>query len=390
MTGPSTYISTEVRLQVDDGGKVWTPHSAARYERWLPYVGGLGPVTLVGRLGEGAETSAGRADGPGVDVLGLPHYLGLRQMIQRLPSVIVATQKIGAKGDLFIGRLPEPLSILMFLRALRLRAQFVSLVVADPRQLVESMRPGRQGRLGGALLAAATRAIIARSSATIYVTQEWLQRLYPPPPGRPTLARSNVSLDDGSFVPAPRNLTPARQRRLVTVGTLGSPAKGTDVLLDVVAALVADGRDVSLDVVGGGRQLEALQEQADALGLADRVTFHGHVGDAETVRMLLDRADIYVSASRVEGLPRATVEALARALPVVTTDAGGVRELVAPDLVLPIDDRRGLRQAVVRLLDDSAAYEAVSETNLRRAYEIRELAREQHLSDFLMKHVQHG
>ena len=55
----------------------------------------------------------------------------------------------------------------------------------------------------------------------------------------------------------------------------------------------------------------------------------------------LDAADVFVLPSRQEGLPRAMIEAMARSLPCVGSDVGGISELI-PDWVVPPNDPQAL------------------------------------------------
>lgn len=380
------FISTEVRLQLREDGATTSPHPAAVHARWTPYVTALGSVKVVGRRQRTSEgASAGLVSGPGVTVVGLPYYHGFSALLKTMPRVMLRVFRLGRRGDIFIGRLPEPISLLLFLRARFIGGRFISLVVADPVQLATSLAPGLTGRIGGKVLARVTKACIARSTAVVYVTQSWLQDLYPAPRGTPTLARSNVSLDRSSFVDEPRSARiNAEQMTLVTIATLESPAKGVDVLLRVVAALNARGIPSMLKVIGGGRELEVLTRQAALIRLGeDKVRFHGQMTSVSAIRELLDSSDVYVSASRFEGLPRAVIEAQARALPVVSTNAGGMVELVPARQLVDIDDVEALTSKVERLFYAQSEYAEASRGSLEKAQAIRESSQEERLAEFL-------
>lgn len=386
----AVFISTEVRLDWNDDGTTSSPHPAAVYARWKPYVAALGSVTIVGRRRASAGgSSAGLVSGEGVDVVGLPYYHGLPALIRAMPRVMLHISRLGGRGDIFIGRLPEPLSLLLFLRALMVRGRFVSLVVADPRQLATSLAPGLIGRVGGKVLARVTQACVIRSTAVVYVTQSWLQGLYPARSGTPVLARSNVALDDSSFVEeAKLSRVSAGRIKLVTVATLESPAKGVDVLLEVVAELARRGVAARLDVIGGGRELEHLQRQATLLKLGpEDVVFHGQLSSVMAIRKLLDPADVYVSASRFEGLPRAVIEAQARALPVVSTNAGGMIELVPPNQLVDIDDAPSLASRIELLATNQEAYREASKSSLDNARAMKASSSERHLIKFLRDYL---
>jgi glycosyltransferase involved in cell wall biosynthesis len=106
----------------------------------------------------------------------------------------------------------------------------------------------------------------------------------------------------------------------VLVGRL-EPRKGVDLAIEALAAVP----DARLDVVGDGHDRASLARQARALGLGDRVRFHGYVADTQP---LVARAHAALGSSRSEGLGIALLEAMAMGLPVIGFAVGGVPEIV--------------------------------------------------------------
>jgi glycosyltransferase involved in cell wall biosynthesis len=110
--------------------------------------------------------------------------------------------------------------------------------------------------------------------------------------------------------------------------------------------------DVQGWIVGeGGRQAQ-LEALAGQLGLAGTVHFLGRRRDVPAV---LRRATLGVLCSQQEGLSNAVIEGMAAGLPMVVTDAGGNRELVAHEkrgLVVPVRNPQALSEAMFRVLDD--------------------------------------
>lgn len=154
--------------------------------------------------------------------------------------------------------------------------------------------------------------------------------------------------------------------RLVYVGRL-APEKGVDVLLEAMA-LTTD-RPWQLDIVGCGlpRDEVALEKQASALGIADRVRFRGHRPD---VFAELAGADMAVLPSRVPEACLLTVqEAYACGVPVVTTNNGAQPETVddgVTGLLVAPESPRALADAVRRLLDDAALRSAMGDAGRRK------------------------
>ncbi len=95
------------------------------------------------------------------------------------------------------------------------------------------------------------------------------------------------------------------------------PKKGVDLLLQVLAQL-GDGFILSIYGTGEASYLRELEALAETLGIADRVTFHGHVSGADKERALAD-CDVFVLPSYSENFGIAIAEALAAGRPVVTT-----------------------------------------------------------------------
>src|SRR6185437_16106175 len=150
-------------------------------------------------------------------------------------------------------------------------------------------------------------------------------------------------LDRSWFAESPRRFgTLPRPFRLITVGGLDQPYKGVDLLIRAVSECVADGWDLELSIVGGGRYLEPLKREALARGISNRTTFHGAIGAGRPIRDQLDRGDLFVLFSKTEGLPRAMIEAMGRALPCIGSDVGGIPELIEPDCIVRRGDASGL------------------------------------------------
>ena len=127
-------------------------------------------------------------------------------------------------------------------------------------------------------------------------------------------------------------------------------AKALDVALDAMASVP----EASLVIVGDGLDRAALEQQRDALGLAERVSFVGGLGREGVLRMFR-AADAVLLSSRWENFPHVIVEALAVGTPVISSAVGGVPEVVRDGengLLVPAGDVEALAAAIRRLLGD--------------------------------------
>jgi glycosyltransferase involved in cell wall biosynthesis len=143
---------------------------------------------------------------------------------------------------------------------------------------------------------------------------------------------------------------PAPGGQIVFAGRLSSE-KGVDVLLEAVARL---GRGAELDVAGDGPErarLEALALQ-HAPG---QVRFHGRIPKSRLLDLVRSAAVVAVPSRWHENQPMVVLEAFACGVPVVTTDLGGLPELIEPERdgkVVPADQPGALADALRGLLAD--------------------------------------
>ena len=111
------------------------------------------------------------------------------------------------------------------------------------------------------------------------------------------------------------------------IGTLARlvPSKGIRILLDALLRLLPEYPEALLLVGGAGEEQEALERQARALSIADRVVF---VGPVQVPRDFYRRLDLFVLPSLDEWFGLVLVEAMSMGVPVLGTRVGGVPEIV--------------------------------------------------------------
>jgi glycosyltransferase involved in cell wall biosynthesis len=148
--------------------------------------------------------------------------------------------------------------------------------------------------------------------------------------------------------------------------------KGLPMLLRVWKELVMDGHPGVLLMVGaGGLDMhdceEELKAYVDHHGLTNSVSFAGEVQD---VQPFLQAADVFVLPSENEAFGISAIEAMANGLPVVSSDAGGLADVVDPNvtgLVFRSGDPVGLRRCLDRLLRDQHLRETLGRAGRDRA-----------------------
>lgn len=150
---------------------------------------------------------------------------------------------------------------------------------------------------------------------------------------------------------SPPSSGPDDPTELLYVGRLDT-VKGVPYLLKAMAKLREEPTEYRLTIVGDGSHREDHEALCASLGIAEQVSFEGWQSD---VHPYYERADVFVLPSLSEGLPTVLMEAQATGLPVVSTDVGGVRELVGAGRIVPCEDPDALYEAVADLADEDLA-----------------------------------
>jgi len=155
----------------------------------------------------------------------------------------------------------------------------------------------------------------------------------------------------------------------IVLGTLCrlEPVKGAAEVVEAFLAAAANRPALRLAVGGDGPLRAALEATIRAAGAAPRVRLPGAWMQPADI---LPACDIFVLASRNEGMGRALVEAMALGIPVVASAVGGVPDLLdhgRAGLLVPPGDAASLAQAIGRLADDRPCAAALGRAGRTRS-----------------------
>jgi glycosyltransferase involved in cell wall biosynthesis len=137
------------------------------------------------------------------------------------------------------------------------------------------------------------------------------------------------------------------------------------------AALLCDRRGLNFEVVmvGAGRHTEEMQALAIRTGIQDKARFLGQLPSGKAIFDFLDSVDLFVMPSRAEGLPRALLEAIARACPCIGSAIGGIPELLAPADLVPAGDAAALAGKIMEVAGNPQRMKEMARRNLEKARE---------------------
>ncbi len=164
---------------------------------------------------------------------------------------------------------------------------------------------------------------------------------------------TDEGIDRGEVLKQRRKLgIPEAEMIIGTTSNLNRRVKRVDIFIKA-ARFVAEGKEnVSFVIIGDGHLRSELEALSRSLGLERKIVF---AGQKDNVRPYLAMFDIGVLTSDSEGFSNAILEYLALGIPVVATDVGGNRELIAGrdvGFLVPPSDPLALSESILDLLND--------------------------------------
>ncbi|SDB81088.1 Glycosyltransferase involved in cell wall bisynthesis [Pelagirhabdus alkalitolerans] len=174
------------------------------------------------------------------------------------------------------------------------------------------------------------------ASHTIYVTNQFLQKRYPTQ-GK-NISCSNVSLtkfDKEVIEKRERKIKNKNQNEKTIIGTTAAvdvKFKGQQYMIKALSELKKQGKsNYEYHLVGKGDQ-SYLRKIAEKYNVVNQVKFWGAMPHDEVFNWL-DTIDLYAQPSKQEGLPRALIEAMSRAVPSIGAETAGIPELLEKDMI---------------------------------------------------------
>ncbi len=172
--------------------------------------------------------------------------------------------------------------------------------------------------------------------------------------------------------PASRPTFRTKPSHLVSVCTV-EPRKGiTDMVRAFHAAALPDVRfTLAGDTREGSGYTLKVRRLIETLGMSSRITLAGRLS-AEGIRNLYESADVFMLLSRWEGYGMAIAEAMSIGLPVISTAAGAIPDLVVNGvngILVPPGDWRRAAEALERLFGNTSLRKMLAESALETAGE---------------------
>ncbi|MFC6723321.1 glycosyltransferase family 4 protein [Halobium palmae] len=328
----------------------------------------VGDVTLSGPTKQTDRPVEGYVDSS-ITYSPRPHYGSVVEFVKHSPSILSPTyrniKRNVSRADLVMIRLPSPIGLLVYRQARKHETPYFVYLAGDIRNVATGGEKYEGSLVKMGVSASATafhwaNVLISRGTLT-FTTGSALRKAFNAHAAHcVNLVPSVISERD---IHERGDACRGDEVHLLFVGRL-VPVKGLKYLLKAIQSVVESGVNVHLRIVGDGQQRPQLEQLAGRLGIAQRVTFCGHVAFGPELLDYYRSSDVFVLPSLSEGVPKTLTEAMASGVPVVATDVGGVSDAIThgeTGLLIGTRSASEIHDAVMTLIENPSRRRTIIE-----------------------------
>lgn len=233
------------------------------------------------------------------------------------------------------------------------------------------------GSLSGKVLAPfmewQSRHCIRNAPYALYVTQQELQAQYPT--NGKSVGISNVALPDNpewqaSTFNIRQESTLQEPFTIGFCGSLSNRQKGVHNAIKALAWCKDDLPPFKFHVIGAG-DTTPWQELADKYGLSGFIVFDGFMPGGQPVLNWMSKLDLFLYPSLQDGLPRSLIEAMYCGCPALSSNIGGISELLPDEALHQPGDITTLSRQITEVINSMETRQKWAERNHAKASEFR-------------------
>lgn len=369
---------TEARFIKDSTGNIYgdASFSSSLWNRYLKVFDNIFVIARVKYDSNFQNESKSLTNTGNVTFIELPYYVGPFEYIKKR---IAIKKKIKQAVDnliscSFICRIPGNVSNLVIKELVDRNKKYALEVVGDPDDVFAPGTIKHPLRIYfRSKMVSAMKYNIQNASGVLYVTKKTLQNKYPTENGVFTTYASNVELGKNETVNLLKKWQSKRAINITSIGSLEQMYKAPDIVLEAIRILNENNEKIEYNLLwmGDGQFKSKMIDLAKEKKVADSVKFIGNVNKQQVFKNLID-SDIFVLASRTEGLPRAIIEAMSVGLPIVGTIVGGIPELIEDSVLVEKNNAVQLASKIKELTMNKDLYNQQAARNYKEAQEYKE------------------
>lgn len=304
----------------------------------------------------------------------IPDFRGPKEMLMKSIKIVSKFRKACSDAEVIFLRAPSMLTIFLYRFIPKNKITSVEFMMGATYFIEDDSFIAKKVNK---IIDNEAKKLVKKANATLYVTEEALQKEYPPNAKAYedsnddyfTCGVSDVVIEkEYLFERLPMN-SESNHFILISVGFMDSYRKGQHILIETVKILKDKGYSIELRLIGEGKKKEEFEQLAKRLGLEKEVLFLGKISSRETLFQQLKESDIFLLPSKLEGLPRVIIEALSASLPVIASDVNGNSELVQSELLVQTFEASNYSEKIQELIENPVFYNDISKENYQKALE---------------------
>lgn len=350
------YCHDNIYQQCEDG-KVYSPGQFP-YSYWAPYLKTFDHLVVAGR-GVGRKDEIHKlniSSGPDLSFTLFPNINTPKGRIKYYKSVDKRLKQIVSECDAVIIRAVSDIGWLAYKHAKQMNKPIAMEMAACGWDSTWN-HGSKLGKIYAPIRYIRDRIITKHADFVIYVSQNFLQSRYPT--NGQTECASNVRVDRPDLRKTDLRLKEIKKReeeiplpyRLGLIGNLDNHIKGVADLLHALRKVQDQKPGCFMFYHLGPGNQEPYKELAEQLNLTNLVQFDGMIQSGTAVLDWLGEIDLYLQPSYQEGVPRATIEAMSMACPVIASHAGGIPELINEQWLIKPGDIDRLAELIIFMLE---------------------------------------
>lgn len=367
-------LPSDVHLLKTPDGKYWCKYIFG-YSFWERYLNVFENIRIAARVTHVKEKEDDwlRVDAAGIEIFEIPFYRGPKELLKRFFLIWKSLKNVADGCSAIIFRLPSPTGILVYKKVKKMNMPFALEIVANTDEIICNTKFG-MSKISLQIMNNTVKKMCRVANGVSYVTERILQKHYP---SYVHINRKNKNENthfvesystiniDSQYYGAPKKFVYGERFNLVhTNVSMNTNNKGEKTVLATLKILIDKGYNIKCTFIGDGALRSEFEKYAKELNIYDYVTFTGYLSHSEDVRKILIESDLYFFPSVSEGLPRSLIEAMAVGLPAISTNVGGIPELLDREYLFEPKDVDGFANKIEYLINNTSVLEKESRNNI--------------------------
>lgn len=364
------FVVDNVHMIKDLEGNYYSP-SIYDYNFLKRYLKVFDEVQFIGKVKKVVDLDREKYNlltGEGVSIIELPWYQGFKQMLKKMPELLKIYKESCQNCDCIIFRVAQMESFFVYILGKRKKQPFAIEVVNDPATFIDMPAIFRICSI--VLL----KLMAKKARGASYVTEHFLQQKYPVNKKKGSFETfySSIELKREDIFKEPLFYRGEKEKpfRIAHVSNaINTDIKGHSTLLKAVKKVLDDGYKIETICIGDGTKVEEYQNYCEMHKINDSVHFIGRVSNRGKLLEILRTCNLMVLPTKMEGLPRTIIEAMAVGLPCISTPVAGIPELLERKYLFAPDDWMGFALEIERLMETPLELYNMSVRNLSKSKE---------------------